>query len=413
VPAQNNTTELIKERDGRYWIGAGSQEAARQFASQFGKVTDSKWAGPGHYRSDVYIVTVDPVGDTLDKLAQADELRAEGDRIAADLASRPLAPGGALDDALSAAGHPEARADAYTVERRHSGTEDGPLWYVIGPDGSQGDGGWAYREGADLEAADLNKLAKLTDDQRQAVETLRGYCPAPDDYGVAIVGTYRDGSRGAVEARLAFTHGTKPAEARGEMARDYADETGAVLVDVSGDVFDIRAEAGRAIVAELDDVNASLAIHRAHPWASPCGDADALEDRAADLRAELASVNAIGTDADTAAHDKGGHPCLSEDWLLDNLPEGWTYDCVVFSAQDGFTITATDGKTLFVPLDLLKQDRHKVVTPDVASLAHEIADAIVNPAGYADDADESNRRADERERVEGVIRATLKAELGA
>lgn len=54
--------------------------------------------------------------------------------------------------------------------------------------------------------------------------------------------------------------------------------------------------------------------------------------------------------------EKGNHPCLSEDWLLDNLPEGWTYDCQT-SGQMGFTITATDGKTLFIPLDLLKHDR--------------------------------------------------------
>lgn len=61
-------------------------------------------------------------------------------------------------------------------------------------------------------------------------------------------------------------------------------------------------------------------------------------------------------EAPQGLHDKGGHPCLSEDWLLSNLPEGWTYDCVM-GPQSGFTITATDGKTLFVPLDLLKADR--------------------------------------------------------
>lgn len=44
---------------------------------------------------------------------------------------------------------------------------------------------------------------------------------------------------------------------------------------------------------------------------------------------------------------------LSEDWLLENLPEGWTYDCQM-EPENAFTITATDGKTLTIPLCLLK-----------------------------------------------------------
>jgi hypothetical protein len=64
--------------------------------------------------------------------------------------------------------------------------------------------------------------------------------------------------------------------------------------------------------------------------------------------------------------DKGDHPCLSEDWLLDNLPEGWTYDCQAMSEQDGFVIYppspfgtwGEEVEPLFIPLDLLKQDRH-------------------------------------------------------
>jgi hypothetical protein len=49
----------------------------------------------------------------------------------------------------------------------------------------------------------------------------------------------------------------------------------------------------------------------------------------------------------------GDHPCLSEDWLLDNLPEGWSYDCQAFAEPLGFTITASDGSTMFLPLRLL------------------------------------------------------------
>jgi hypothetical protein len=51
--------ELIKQRDDRYWIGATSETAARDFVAQsFGRVLWVTWAGPGHYRSDVYIVAV-------------------------------------------------------------------------------------------------------------------------------------------------------------------------------------------------------------------------------------------------------------------------------------------------------------------------------------------------------------------
>lgn len=134
-------------------------------------------------------------------------------------------------------------AQTYTVEKQCSGSEDGWLWYVIAPDGSRHDnGGWLHREDAEAEAADLNKLAALSDDERQAVETLRGYCPAPDDYGVAVVGKFSDGSRGAPEARLTrgSAQGDKsPAEVRDELRRDYRHEHGAKLVDIMGDVFEL------------------------------------------------------------------------------------------------------------------------------------------------------------------------------
>ena len=43
---------------------------------------------------------------------------------------------------------------------------------------------------------------------------------------------------------------------------------------------------------------------------------------------------------------------MTEDWLLANLPEGWAYDCQ-FVPVPAFTITATDGRTLTIPLALL------------------------------------------------------------
>ena len=44
---------------------------------------------------------------------------------------------------------------------------------------------------------------------------------------------------------------------------------------------------------------------------------------------------------------------MTEDWLLANLPDGWTYDCQ-FSPVPAFTITSTEGDTFTIPLSLLK-----------------------------------------------------------
>lgn len=58
-------------------------------------------------------------------------------------------------------------------------------------------------------------------------------------------------------------------------------------------------------------------------------------------------------------------PCLSEDWLLENLPDGWTYDCQVFgdgspAGGPGFVIWSRDqpNRQLFLPLSLLADERH-------------------------------------------------------
>jgi hypothetical protein len=57
--------------------------------------------------------------------------------------------------------------------------------------------------------------------------------------------------------------------------------------------------------------------------------------------------------------------CLSEDWLLANLPDGWTYDCQVFGGDTpdsgpGFIIFDRNDitKQLFIPLSLLAEQRH-------------------------------------------------------
>ena len=66
--------------------------------------------------------------------------------------------------------------------------------------------------------------------------------------------------------------------------------------------------------------------------------------------------------------EKGSHPALSEHWLLDNLPEGWSYDCQT-SDEPGFIIKPPyvepeygygndEPEGLFIPLALLKRNRH-------------------------------------------------------
>lgn len=49
----------------------------------------------------------------------------------------------------------------------------------------------------------------------------------------------------------------------------------------------------------------------------------------------------------------------------------------------------------------------------IAELAHEIADLVVNPTGYADDNEEADRRRARRSKLETAIRATAGGELGA
>lgn len=59
--------------------------------------------------------------------------------------------------------------------------------------------------------------------------------------------------------------------------------------------------------------------------------------------------------------------------------------------------------------DLIKDDE-KHPEPD---LAHEIADAIVNGQGYAEDDAESDRRAAEVERITSIVRGVLAADANS
>jgi hypothetical protein len=49
---------------------------------------------------------------------------------------------------------------------------------------------------------------------------------------------------------------------------------------------------------------------------------------------------------------------MNEEWLIENLPEGWSYDCAfTHTVGPAFTITATDGQTLTIPLSILRDPR--------------------------------------------------------
>lgn len=66
--------------------------------------------------------------------------------------------------------------------------------------------------------------------------------------------------------------------------------------------------------------------------------------------------------------EKGNYPCISEDWLLENLPQGWRYDRH-FGDEMGFLIypphtprfsgDPVDPEPLFLPLALLELERRR------------------------------------------------------
>jgi len=61
--------------------------------------------------------------------------------------------------------------------------------------------------------------------------------------------------------------------------------------------------------------------------------------------------------------DLGNHDSLSEYWLLENLPAGWSWDRVLAEdegEQDGFLIYGVDVGSLFIPLDLLRTSRRSL-----------------------------------------------------
>lgn len=154
------------------------------------------------------------------------------------------------------------------VERQHSGTEDGWLYYVL-QDGQRVEdaGGCLEASHAWLEAADLARLGTLGSVEREAVESLRSsMCGEPEDtYGVALLdyATTSTDSRShpeghalqAVEYRLGrASQGWTPEAIRLQALADGVP----VLVDVEGRVWTaedgMRDAAAKLVEAEAEAV---------------------------------------------------------------------------------------------------------------------------------------------------------------
>lgn len=149
--------------------------------------------------------------------------------------------------------------DAYNVTRLHSGTEDGALWYVTDASGAKVSGdGHAWQESALAELDDIRALAELDDAAREAVAYLRMMCPAPGDYGLAVIadGNVREYRTLDVPGRDRNAPATST-ERRSLIAYaigDYRNVPGAYLVDAAGETTSMPSrETIRDDVARIAD----------------------------------------------------------------------------------------------------------------------------------------------------------------
>lgn len=249
--------EPVKHEGSRYWYAASSEQEARTFAARHGRVVRSRWAGPGHYRSDVYILDVEPF-----------------EPEAVEPERQPLT-------AVTWASLPGRVLNRDTAPRS-----------------------WEAQADLAHEAAATNPTLTL----RQYRLIVEAACS-----GLPLVLTYRH--RGA-------------------------DPTITRRTVVVEQVTSLRPNVTDNIRVRLWGFAYGLSFH------------DLIE-----VEAPAAPIWSEHDPYRGARRDQGAHPCLSESWLLDNLPEGWSYDCVASGPLQGFTITAGDGRTLFVPLDLLATNR--------------------------------------------------------
>jgi len=121
----------------------------------------------------------------------------------------------------------------YTVARGSCGTEDGYLWYVVGP--TMPDEGYLHREDAERVAADMNWLAELPEPQRKAFQFLQADLGHnPDAYGVAVLDC--SDPQEVIEFRTVYGVGDNyatPEEIWEGVLSDYGD-TGCQVISSTG-----------------------------------------------------------------------------------------------------------------------------------------------------------------------------------
>jgi hypothetical protein len=120
----------------------------------------------------------------------------------------------------------------YSVQRAHTGTEDGSMWRVVDTDGSPVDGDWhASEDGARACAADMARVAALaTTYLQRACMSVRDQCGHnPAAHGLAVV----DADGAVVEYRIVTgARGDMDAAALLAMTRDdYSGEPVVIVTD--------------------------------------------------------------------------------------------------------------------------------------------------------------------------------------
>jgi hypothetical protein len=131
----------------------------------------------------------------------------------------------------------KAQTETFIVERAHSRTEDGFLWYVVQKEGGAlipESGGWLHKEDAEKECEYLNWFWLLPEVERKAVETMQEDCGHnPYAYGVAVIS--KDG-KGVEQYLFVYDmkEGTATPEEVWETALGDYRGTGNVVIDVNG-----------------------------------------------------------------------------------------------------------------------------------------------------------------------------------
>jgi len=173
------------------------------------------------------------------------------------------------------------------VQRQHSGTEDGSLWYVVDGHGNRVSGdGHIYRESAEAEAEDATMLAKLSDVERAAVERLRSWCPAPGDWGLAVI---EDGQ--VTEYRQRSGHDrNEPASGRAKTELEsgaLADYRGSAAYFVTVDGYTLDQPTLATVTADLEELaDGAMEVGAGEP----SGDAREYVQRAQHEAAELVGI---------------------------------------------------------------------------------------------------------------------------